>query len=172
MITDLSLVKNQEARGFLEHFFVNRQINREFYEKIPVDKFDFRMVDSTTTKSDSPRESLIHQIYVTRKYLYGIKVGSLKFDGITDKKLFEPYQMSKEQLLLELDETGEEMIKMLSDDDITNKKVAVPWSKTPVSVVSCLSGLNNHEILHTGWNLAIMDHLGIVRFPLLKEMWG
>ena len=32
--------------------------------------------------------------------------------------------------------------------------------------------LRDHDILHVGWNLSLMDHLDMERFPSLREYWG
>ncbi len=172
METDLSEIKNEEARCFLEQFLADRAINYEFYQKVPDDKLDYRMVDNDKRKSDSPRESLAHQIYVTRKYIYGVSTGRLEFDGITFRNLARIETMHKEELLAEMNKTNKELVKLLAGDGIVNKKIKVPWSKQPIRAIQALEGLESHEILHTGWNLAIMDHLNIERFSKLKEMWG
>lgn len=168
----LSKIGNSEVRTFLEQFMNDRAINKEFYERIPDDKLDYRMVDKPERKSDSPRESLAHQVYVTRKYIYGVRTGVLEFDGVTAKNLEDPQAMSKGELLAELDSTGQELIELLSEPDISAKRVDVPWSKGPISVIQTLYGLRFHEVLHTGWNLAVMDHLNIERFSRLKSTWG
>ncbi len=143
----------QEVGNFLDAFLQNRVINREFYEKVPEEKFDFRM----TPHSDTPRESLIHQIDTERDYINGIKTGVLKFrQDYPDLK--EANKWTKNLLLTKLKETDKELQQLLADSNFHFP----PW----------LWGLNNHEILHTGWNLALMDHLEISRFPRLKKMWG
>lgn len=171
MKPDLSNITNPEARSFVKQFLRNRQINREFYRLVPEDKFDFRMVNTMHRKSDSPRESLIHQIDVTRDYINGVKTGILKFN-IKYKDINKLLKLSKSELLSELEKGEQDLIKVLSDGEIGNTKVKVPWMVKLISAVSSLWGLNSHEILHTGWNLALMDHLNIKRFPSLREMWG
>lgn len=171
MIVDISSITNPEAKRFLIQFFRDRAINREFYEHISEDKFDYRMVDTPERKSDSPRESLAHQIDVERDYINGIRTGILKF-GIEYADLSRPITLNKIQLLKILETGDEELVKLLGDPNIGDKKVNVPWSKSPISAITTLWALDNHEILHTGWNLAVMDHLNIVRFPNLKQMWG
>ena len=74
-----SRVTNPQARYFLEEFFTNREINRKFYQRVPEEKFDFRMVDSPGRKSDSPRESLAHQINVQQDYIKAVETGRLRF---------------------------------------------------------------------------------------------
>lgn len=168
---DITNVKNPQAKVFIEQFLKDREINKEFYKRVPEDKFDYRMVDKPDRKSDSPRESLIHQIDTTRDYINGVKTGILQF-GIKYDDLLETQELTKDVLLTKLEETEQELIEILSDPEIGNKKVKVKWSKEPVPAVSSLWGLDSHEILHQGWNLAIMDHLNIERFPALKAMWG
>lgn len=166
---DFSKVKDPEARDFLQSFFAHREINREFYRLVPEDKFDFRMVDTPERKSDSPRESLAHQINVQRSYMKAIEVGELRFGDYYNQNL---QGKSKEELLQELERADKELIDLLSREENLKKKVIVPWNKKGVRVIQMLWGLQEHEILHTGWNLAIMDHLNIKRFPALRKMWG
>lgn len=169
-MTDLvDKVEDPKAKAFLEEFFLHRNINREVYEKIPEEKFGYRMVHTSERKSDSPRDSLIHQINVTRSYISGIKTGILHFKNHGSSML---RLKSKNELLIELDKTGEELVKILSNTDISIKTVKVSWSKKPISAIISLRGLCNHEVLHTGWNLALMDHLNIERFQALKNVWG
>jgi hypothetical protein len=164
-------ITNPETKRFLEHFLMCREINKEFYKKVPEEKLDFRMVNTQERKSDTPRESLVHQIDTTRDYVNGVKSGVLKF-GIKYKDLSNPEKYSKKQLIDKLEDTEKELIMLLSDSEIANKKIIVPWSKEAVPVFTVLWGLDSHEILHTGWNLAIMDYLKIERFPALIKMWG
>jgi hypothetical protein len=168
---DISKIINPEAKAFINQFLKDREINKEFYKRVPEDKLDFRMVDTPKRKSDSPRKSLAHQIDTTRDYINGVKSGNLQF-GIKYDDLAEPQKLSKDELLTKLEESEKELVEILSDTEIDTKKVKVPWSQEPIPAVSSLWGLDSHEILHTGWNLAIMDHLDIERFPVLQEMWG
>ncbi len=167
----LEKVTNPEAKRFLLQFLSDREINRDFYQLVPEEKFDFRMIDTSNRKSDSPRESITHQIDTTRDYINGVKTGVLKF-RIIYEDLTNPQKLSKDQLLEKLEQTAEELITLLADEGIENIKVQVPWSKESLPAISSLWGLNDHEILHQGWNLAIMDHLSIPRFPSLQRMWG
>jgi hypothetical protein len=168
---DISKITNLEAKRFINAFLADREINREFYVRVPDDKFDFRMVDTLERKSDSPRESLTHQIDTTRDYINGVKTGILKFAG-KYPDFSRSQSLSKNELLKKLEESENNLLDILSDPDIGNKKVQVPWSKEPIPAVASLWGLDSHEILHTGWNLALMDNLNIERFPALKKMWG
>jgi len=166
---DTLKITNPEAKRFISSFFANRAISREYYELVPDESFDFRMVNNSELKSDSPRESLGHQIGVQQDYINGVITGVLKFETGDDKNL---NNLSKSDLLEKLKEVDEKLVKILSDENIGNKKVKTPWSKNPISAVSSLWGLDSHEVLHTGWNLAVMDHLNIKRFDSLKNIWG
>ena len=168
---DISKITNPEVKAFLAQFARDRGVNTEYYKRVPEDKLDFRMVDTPERKSDSPRESMIHQIATTRKYIDGAKSGVLRFD-IQYNDLVESQKLTKEDLLQLLQKTEEDLVEVLADPEIGNKKARVPWSDSPIPAVAALWGLDSHEILHQGWNLALMDHLNIERFPALKEIWG
>lgn len=172
MNTDISDITNPEAIAFITQFLTNRRINRDFYERVPESQLDYRMVDTPERRSDSPRESILHQIYVTRKYIYGAKTGTLIFDGVTFKRLHNTNALTKQELLDELDSTSQELIELLSDLNIAEMTVKIPWSKESISAIQSLWGIESHEILHTGWNLAMMDHLNIPRYDSLKNQWG
>jgi hypothetical protein len=164
-------ITDPEAGRFIKQFLIDRQINKDFYQLVPEEKLDFRIVDTPARKSDSPRESLIHQIDTTHDYINGVKSGVLKFGNIY-ADLIDAKKYSKEQLLQMLEETETELVKILSDPDINKRKVLVPWSNEPIAAISTLWGLDSHEILHTGWNLALIDLLNIPRFPSLIKVWG
>lgn len=166
---DISKVTDPKARDFLQTFFIHREINREIYKKIPEGKFGFRMVDTPERKSDSPRESLVHQINVQKTYMKAVEIGELRFADYYKGKL---KVKSKDALLKELKKVDKELIKILTNKENLKRKIIVPWNKKGIGVVEMFWGLNDHEILHTGWNLAIMDHLNIERFPALRKMWG
>lgn len=170
----LSKIINPEAKAFISAFLIDRKINTDFYERIPDSKLDYRMVDTPERRSDSPRESLIHQIYVTRNYIYSVEDGVQDWSDERYRVLMkENYKsFSKTQLLAELKKTEQELIDLLSQDGIQDKKIKTPWSSVETPAITSLWGLRSHEILHTGWNLAVMDHLGIERFESIKSVWG
>lgn len=165
----ITKVKNPEARRFLRFFFEHRKINREFYQRVPECKFDFRMVNTSSRKSDSPKESLIHQIIIQKTYMRAIKTGKLKYGDYNYQKLMSK---SKGNLLEKLAKADQELVTLLTNEKNLKKKIAVPWSKKRINPIQMLWGLQEHEILHTGWNLALMDHLSIERFPAIKKLWG
>jgi len=41
-----------------------------------------------------------------------------------------------------------------------------------MNAVDVLFFLRDHDILHIGWNLAVMDHLNVPRYPTLIQYWG
>ena len=166
---DISKVKDSEAKRFLKHFFEHREVNREFYQKVSQGKFDFRMVSNPQKKSDSPRESLAHQIKVQKSYIGAIGKGRLKYSDYDHLRLGVK---SKKGLLSQLEKIDKELVALLTNSKNLKKKIKVCWSKERITPVQMLWGLQEHEILHTGWNLALMDHLNIKRFSALKKLWG
>jgi hypothetical protein len=78
----------------------------------------------------------------------------------------------KARLLSEMERTEQELVDLLALPDIDERTVKVGWQDEPLSAVRLLHSLNDHEILHTGWNLALMDHLHIERYPALVRLWG
>lgn len=172
---DISKVTNPEAKRFLIVFLKDRKINREVYKHIPENMFDFRMVNAKMRKSDTPRESLIHQIYVTRNHIHSLKNGNLQWgsDDIYGTLMKEDFKnKTKDELLALLAQTEKELIKELSNPHINKKKIKVDWSSQAIPALVSIWSLDRHEVLHTGWNLALMDNLNIERFRELKEMWG
>jgi len=71
-------ITHPQAKFFIQQFLRDREINYQFFKRVPEEKMDFRMVDTPQRKSDAPRESLAHQIDTTRDYINGIKTGVLK----------------------------------------------------------------------------------------------
>lgn len=168
---DLTKISNEEVASFLRTFFTNRNINKDFFKLLPNNKLDFRLVDSPNRKSDSPRESLIHLIEITRAYTDGIKTGGFDFN-VSYPDLKNLVEVNKTFLLELLDNSEQDLVDTLSTLDIEKTQVKVSWSKDPVPILLSLWGMNNHEILHTGWNIAIMDVLDMPRFDSLKKVWG
>lgn len=171
---DISRIKHPEVKRFLTVFLSDRQINKEIFNRIPEDKFDFRMVDTPARRSDSPRESIVHLIYITRNHVHSIKTGILEWSNAAHLELMDGRDRtkSKEKLIGLLDQTEHALIEALSDRSFEAQRIKVDWSSHPVPALMSLWSLDRHEILHQGWNLAIIDHLGIDRFPELKQMWG
>ena len=127
------------------------------------------MVESPQRKADSPRESLAHILYVQLVYLNGVLTGKLEFKSMG----VEHYaRMTREQLLAELERVEQEMYDILTDEALdSNRPVAVFWGGE-IGAVDVLYFLRDHDILHIGWNLALMDHLNVPRFESLVAYWG
>ncbi len=78
----------------------------------------------------------------------------------------------KQRLLSEMQRSEQELVDLLALPDIESRSVKVGWQDEPLAAIRLLYSLNDHEILHTGWNLALMDHLHMERYPALARLWG
>jgi len=166
-------VTHPQALDFINTFLLHRDINREYFLLVHEEKYDAHLVNNEKTQSDSPRKNLTHQIDTTRDYINGLLAGELYFGRQKEyDDLQKPETLSKDQLINKLDESTLWLIKILQQKNIDQIVVKVPWSVKSIPALQMIWGLNNHEILHTGWNLAYMDFLGIPRFQKLKAMWG
>lgn len=169
MKIDIQSIQNPQVRAFYSLYWPQHQIVCDFFACLPETAYDFRMVDSPGHRSDSPRESLAHILYVNLVYFYGIKSGKLEFKSMGT----ENYKgESKSQLLEEMERIDQELFDYLTSGDFdSNRKVAVFWGGE-MDPVDVLFFLRDHDILHIGWNLAYMDHLNMPRFESLKQYWG
>jgi hypothetical protein len=101
--------------------------------------------------------------------LNGVKTGKLEFKSMGVEHY---WQMTKEQLLAEMERIDEEMYACLTAETFdSGSRVAVFWGGE-MNAVDVLFFLRDHDILHIGWNLALMDHLKIPRFDSLIQYWG
>ncbi len=151
---------------------LNREASREFYRLVPADKLDYRMVDTRTRHSDSPRQSLLHQLYVVRNYVYSVKTGLMQWGPEREALLMAPALLTwdKRRLLSELERSEHDLIDLLASSDIEERSVKVGWQDEPIPALQLLKGLNDHEILHAGWNQALMTRLQIERYPALSRL--
>jgi uncharacterized damage-inducible protein DinB len=141
----------------------------DFFTCLTEEQFDFRMVELPERKSDTPRESLAHILYVQLVYLNGVKTGKLEFKSMGVEHYTE---MAKGQLLAEMERIDEEMFAYLTAEAFdSSSRVEVPWGGE-MDAVDVLFFLRDHDILHIGWNLALMDHLNVPRFESLIQYWG
>jgi len=169
MNIDISSIQNPQVRAFYGLTWSQHRILYEFYTMIKEEQYDYRMVDSPGRKSDTPRESLAHILYVELVYLNGARTGVLEF---TDLGVEHYKQMTKDQLLAEWERLDQEMFAYLTSVDFDcTKKVEVPWGGA-MNAVDVLFFLRDHDILHIGWNLALMDHLDVPRYESLIQYWG
>jgi uncharacterized damage-inducible protein DinB len=154
----------KEVRRYIEAYEAHKKVLRDFYELLDEDKYDFKITD----KSDSPEESLAHIILVQLCYLNGSREGKLSFSSVDWESM---KNLSKQELLDEWTKVESDMFAYLKDSSFEpEKEIEVPWDKS--TKLSIFDALNEHMILHVGWNLAIMDHLDMPRYDSLKEMWG
>lgn len=141
----------------------------DFYQQLLEEQYDYCMTADSERKADTPRQSLAHILYVQLVYLNGARTGKLEFKSMS----LEHYsQLSKTQLLAELERIDLELFTFLTAESFdASAGVEVPWGGK-MNVMDLLYFLRDHDILHIGWNLALMDHLNIPRFPSLIQYWG
>lgn len=164
LVDDTPEVHSQKARHFLESYRAHRSLNRAFYRQLPADKLDYRALDPSGRRADSPRESLVHQLYVTRNYAYSVRTGVLRWGPDRESLLLIPATLTsfdKTRLLVEFERVERELLDVLSEPDIETRLVDVPWAAKPIDALTLLERLNTHEVLHTSWNLELMQQLHI-----------
>jgi hypothetical protein len=169
MKVDISSIKNPQVRVFYSLWWPQHQVICDFFSRLTEEQFDYRMVEMPARKSDTPRESLAHLLYVQLVYLNGVRAGKLEFKSMG----VEHYgKLTKAQLLAELERIDQEIWSYLTAATFDSQGlVDVPWGGKP-NAVDVLFFLRDHDILHIGWNLALMDHLNIPRFESLIQYWG
>lgn len=169
MNLDIASIKNPQVRTFYALRWSQKQIAIEFFRLLDEAHFDYRMVDTPGRKSDTPRESLAHIIYVESVYFNGAKTGNLEFK---DQGTEHYKTLSKAKLLEALERIDQEMFDYLTQDSFDSSSLMeVPWGGK-MNVIDVLFFLRDHDILHVGWNLALMDHLKMPRYPSLIQYWG
>jgi len=169
MRLDLSSIQDPRVQAFYSLYWPQHQIMVDFFTRLAEEQFDYRMVDTPERKSDTPRESLAHILYVQLVYLNGVKMGKLEFKSMGTEHYRE---MTKAQLLAEMERIDAETFAYLTAEPFdSNRTVDVPWGGE-MNAVDVLFFLRDHDILHIGWNLALMDHLNVPRFGSLIQYWG
>lgn len=169
MRLDIDSIQNPQVRTLYALWWPQHQIIRDFFGCLTEAQFDYHMVDTPERSSDTPRQSLAHLLYVQLVYLNGVRTGKLEFKSMG----VEHYAtLSKEQLLAEMERIDQEMLTYLTAETFDSQgRVEVFWGGT-MNVVDVLFFLRDHDILHVGWNLALMDHLDVQRFESLIQYWG
>lgn len=169
MRIDIGSINNPQVRAFYSLYWSQHQIVCEFFIRLAEEQYDYRMVDTSERKSDTPREGLAHILYVQLVYLNGAKTGVLEFKSMGVEHYKE---MTKTQLLAEMERIDGEMFTYLTSETFDSQKtVEVPWGGK-MNAVDVLFFLRDHDILHIGWNLALMDHLNVPRYDSLIQYWG
>lgn len=160
---------NPTVQAFFDAYIPQRNIIREFYEKLPEDKYDFSMVKDPNRKSDTPRQSLAHILEYRLLVFDGVKTGKFEFKSMGVEHY---YSASKQELLEEWDKIERQFVDFCCATNFdAQKEIEMPWGGT-LSAAGTLYLIRDHEILHVGWNLAFMDLLGIDRFQSLIDAWG
>lgn len=169
MQLDISAIKDPHVRTFYALYWPQHQIICDFYTRLTEAQFDYRMVDSPERKSDTPRESLAHILYVQLVYWCGVQTGRLEFKSMG----VEHYAtLPRTELLAELARIDAAMYAYLASEVFDSRRgVEVFWGGS-MEAIDVLFFLRDHDILHIGWNLALMDHLNMSRYESLAQYWG
>ena len=162
---EVERIADPQVRQFYSLYLPQRRIILDFYEILPDSALDYRMVDTPERKADSPRESLGHLIEVQRAYFEGIRTGEVRWDL---PPAADYGAMDKRQLIEALVALDREMAKYVVGSEF-DPAAQVEGGGTALEVLYLV---RDHDILHVGWNLALMDHLGIERYPSLVEVLG
>ena len=166
---DIAAVTNEQARTFLLLYAPHRDMLRDFYEQLSETSYDFRLADHPDQRSDSPRESLAHLIETRLVYLNAVRTGTLDF--APPPATAHLRQASKAQLLSAWDAHEADMLTLLGGASFDpERQVACPWGVWTAAQTLYL--IRDHEILHVGWNLALMDALRMARFQSVRDYWG
>ena len=169
MQIDFALIQNPKVRAFYALTWPQHQILRDFYTRLEEEQYDFAMVDRPERKADTPRESLAHILYVQLVYGNAMRTGKLEFKSMGSE---HHAHMKKAELLGEWERIDQELFTFLSSTAFSSDSlVEVPWGGK-MNGIDLLFFLRDHEILHIGWNLALMDHLNMARYPSLIQYWG
>jgi uncharacterized damage-inducible protein DinB len=169
MEINISSIQNPQVRTFYALYWSQHQILREFYNRLAEEQYDLRMVDTPRRRSDSPRESLAHILYVQWVYLNGVKTGKLEFKSMGTEHYRD---LPKAQLLDEWERVDREIYQTLNARGFDSScLVEVPWGGQ-MNAVDVLFFLRDHDILHIGWNLALMDAVDLPRYESLIRYWG
>jgi hypothetical protein len=169
MKPNIAAIHNPQVRSFYALWWSQHQILFDFTNYLTEEQFDYRMVDTPSRKADTPRASIAHILYVQLVYLNAVRTGKLEFKdlGVEHYKAW-----SKEQLQAEWERIDQEMFAYLTADTFDSQsQIEVPWGGR-MNSVDLLFFLRDHDILHIGWNLAVMDHLNVPRYKSLIQYWG
>ena len=169
MISEVGRIAHPQVKLFYTMYLSQRNILHDFYKRLPEDQFDYRLIDIPERRADSPGESLVHLLEYRLLILNALKIGRLVFGSIG----IERYQhMTKEELLAVWSQIEQDLFDYLNTDDFEGDvQVTMPWGGE-MSRIETLYLIRDHDILHVGWNLALMDVLKMERFPSLMDYWG
>mgnify|MGYP000863209148 CR=1 FL=1 len=164
----IDTIATPDVRLFYALYWPQRSILRDFFSLLPEQHYDVRLVDTPTRHADTPRESLIHLIRIQQIYLAALLTRVLRFEPQQPAILSTT---SKPELLRIWEQLEQAMFQTLTADTFNpTLLITVPWGES--APVDLLFFLRDHDILHIGWNLAVMDHLDLPRFASLNAYWG
>jgi hypothetical protein len=166
---EITSINNQSVQAFYSLYWPQHQILIDFFNQLGEEHYDFRMASLEKRKSESPRESLAHIIFVQSVYLDSAKTGKLNFNAIS----IEPFKtLSRAELLAKWELCDTEMYTFLTGENFdSTSTISVPWGGV-MNAIDLLFFLRDHDILHIGWNLAYMDMLDLPRYNSLMQYWG
>lgn len=170
MIIDLNAIVKPQVRQFYSLYLPHYQILKDFYTFLPEEYYDYRMVDTPERHSDTPRESLAHLLEHRVQIFEAVKGGKFRFSSINVRHYWQV--ATKAMLLDEWERIEQNLYHHLTDEHFESEKsVVMPWDEA-WTVMETLYMIRDHDILHVGWNLALMDHFHMERFPSLRHYWG
>lgn len=164
----IDTIHHPDVRLFYALYWPQRCILRDFYTLLPEEQYDARVVDTPTRHADTPRESLIHLIRIQQIYLAALHTRVLRFEP-----QHPPLHatMRKPDLMHGWEQVEQAMFDTLTADTFNaTQPITVPWGES--APVDLLFFLRDHDILHIGWNLAVMDYLDLPRYASLTAYWG
>lgn len=165
---NVDAIQNERVRFYYRVYLMQRGILRDFFVTLPDEHYDFRMVDRETRKADSPRESLAHILHVQLNYLNAMQTGTLNFGKL---EVGHYWEISRSDLIAEMDRMDEEIYAHLTGGSFDpGASITAPWGE--LNINDLLMFLRDHDVLHIGWNLAVIDHLDLPRYPSLVNYWG
>jgi hypothetical protein len=102
-------------------------------------------------------------------YFDSLKTGRLEFKSMGSEHYAA---LPRAQLLAELERNDAEMFAYLTAETFDSHRTVEPFWGGRMNGIDVLFFLRDHDILHIGWNLALMDHLSLPRYESRVQCWG
>jgi hypothetical protein len=153
----------EAACRFYADFAHYRELNLDLYRRLQPGQIDLRVAPDAVRPGGSPRDSLLHHLYVTRNYAYSARHEQMQWGREREALLYVPawQTFSKERLVMEMERIEAELLQPLSAPDFEHRLIRVPWSLQPLPALAVLRGLIDHEVLQLSWNRSLFSRLGI-----------
>jgi hypothetical protein len=169
MKMSLERIKDDRVRSSFGHYLIQRSILRDFFNNLSDDDYDFRMLENENRKADTPRESLAHTLHFQLINFSALKTGKLEYKS---QGVDHYWKISRSELIAEMERIERLFFEFLTAEDFNENAIIItPWGEQ-WNCLDILSGLRDHDILHIGWNLALMDFLDMPRYASLANYWG